>query len=63
MLFRNKSLKGSNFSDLPSKTGSEDVSAFGIGNRLVDGKVCGCGANKILDVEGRSLADSEGARC
>ena len=63
MLFRNRSSKSSNFSDLPSKTGSEAVSAFGIGSRLVDGNVYGCGANSILDVEGRSFVCSLDARC
>ena len=41
MLFCNRSSKSSNFSDLSSKTGSEAVSAFGIGSRLKDGKICG----------------------
>ena len=63
ILFRNRSSKSSNFLDLPSKTGSEAVSAFGIGSRLVDGIVCGCGANSILDVEGRSFVCSLDARC
>ena len=63
ILFRNRVLKKFNFSDLPSKTGSEAVSAFGIGSRLVAGNVCGCGANRILDVEGRSFVCSLGARC
>ena len=56
MLLRNKSSKISNFSDLPSKTASEAVSAFVIGSRLGDRKVCG--ATRILDVEGRSLTCS-----
>ena len=63
MLFRNKSSKSSNFFDLPSNTGSEAVSAFGIGSRFVDGNVCGCGANRIFDVVGRSFDWSLGARC
>ena len=62
ILLRNRSSKSSNFSDLPSKTGSEAVSAFGIGSRLVAGNVCGCGANRILDVEGRSFVCSLDAR-
>ena len=63
MLFRNRSSKSSNFSDLPSKNGSEEVNAFGIGSRLADGNVCGWGAKSILDVEGRSFACSLGTRC
>ena len=63
MLFRDRSSKISNFSDLLSKTGSEAVSAFGIGRRLADGNVCGWGANSILDVEGRSFVCSLVARC
>ena len=63
MLFRNRSSKSSNFSDLPSKTGSESVSAFGTGIRLSDGNVCGWGANSILDNEGRSFVCSLDARC
>ena len=62
-MFRNRSSKSSNFSDLPSKTGSEAVSAFGIGSWLTGGKVCGWGANSILDVEGRSFVCSLDARC
>ena len=63
MLFRNRSSKRSNFSDLPSKTGSEAGSAFGIGSRLADGNVCCWVANSVLDVEGRSFACSLGTRC
>ena len=58
MLFLNRSPKSSYFSDLPSKTGSEAVSAFDIGSRLADGDVCGWGANSIFDVEGRSFVCS-----
>ena len=39
------------------------MSAFGIGSRLVDGNVCGCGANRIFDVEGRSFCCSLSIRC
>ena len=63
ILFRNKSSNSSNFSDLPSNTGSEAVSAFGIGSRLADGNVCGCGANRMFDVVGRSFDWSLGTRC
>ena len=63
ILFLKRSSKSSNFSDLPSKTGSEAVKAFGIGGRLAVGNVCGCGANRILDVEGRSFVCSLDARC
>ena len=59
MLFRNRSSKSSNFSDLPSKTGS----AFYIKSRLVDRNVCGWGAKSCLDVEGRSFVCSLDARC
>ena len=63
MLFRNRSTKSSNFSDSPSKTGSEAVSAFGMGSRLADGNVCGWGANRMFNVEGRSFCCSLCKRC
>ena len=55
ILIPNRSSESSNFSDLPSKTESEAVRAFGIGSRLADGNVCVWGANKIFVVEGRSF--------
>ena len=55
MLFLNRSSKSSNFSDLQSKTGSEAVSAFGIGSTLADGNVCVWGSNSI-DVEDGPLS-------
>ena len=54
-LFLNRFSKRSNFLDLTSKTGSEAVSAFGIGGMLDSWYVCDWGANSSFDVVGRGL--------
>ena len=63
MLFRNKSSKSSNFSDLLSNTGNDAVSALGIGGRWGGWCISGWGAKSSRDVEGRSLGGKLCGRC
>ena len=52
ILFLNRSSKTSNFSDFPSKVGSDAVRAFGIGSVVV---LLLSGANKVRAAVGRSF--------
>ena len=63
MLFRNKSSKSSNFSDLPSNTGNDAVSALGIEGRWGGWSISGWGAKSSRDVDGRSLGGKLCGRC